>query len=83
MSRGLRQKEKSRLGEAPRWAPGGLGGRGSGGEAGPAPRLGPWWGGFATYLACVGPPCPPGGGSLDGRAHWGGRRTRPWGNRTL
>lgn len=44
MSRGLRQKEKSRLGEAPRWAPGRLGGRGSGGEAGPAPRLGPWGG---------------------------------------
>ena len=63
MSRGLRQKEKLRLGEVPRWAPGGLSGGGSDGEAGPAPRLGPWWeewGGFATYLAYVGPPCPPG-----------------------
>ena len=43
MSRGLRQKEKLRLGEVPRWAPGGLSGGGSDGEAGPAPRLGPWW----------------------------------------
>ena len=38
MSRGLRQKEKSRLGEVPRWAPGGLSGGGSdGGEGKPPP----------------------------------------------
>lgn len=71
MSRGLRQKEKSRLGEVPRWAPGGLGGRGSDGEAGPAPRLGPWRGAGGLLLTwhVLGPHARRGGGSLDGRAH--------------
>lgn len=55
MSRGLRQKEKLRLGEVPRWAPGGPGAV----MGGPSLRLGPWWEeGFATYLACGGPQCP-------------------------
>ena len=72
MSRGLRQKEKLRLGEVPRWAPGGLSGGGSDGEAGPAPRLGPWWEegeGLLLTWHMLGPHARRGGGSLDGRAH--------------
>lgn len=69
MSRGLRQKEKSRLGEVPRWAPGGMGGRNSDGEAGPAPRLGPWGGCLLLTWHVLGPHARRRGGSLDGRAY--------------
>lgn len=62
MSRGLRQKEKSRLGEVAR-----LGSRWAGAVMGPSLRLGPWWEeGSATYLACGGPHAHGGGGVLRG-----------------
>lgn len=78
MSRGLRQKEKLRLGEAAR------GSRWVGGSDGGLHRHDPWWEeGFATYLACGGPLCPLERWVSRGRGHTKESGARPWGSRTL